>query len=175
MLQPEIKVGIFYASTTGHTEEIAHRIAQFLGRSASLHDIAREGVAALPQYRYLILGIPTWDFGQKQENWAEHWAELEVMDFHQVKVVLFGLGDQIGYGEWFVDALADLADLLQVRGAELLVPWSVEGYSFEASRALTEDGQHFVGLALDQDCQAAETDERLHTWLSRVCHAFQAG
>ncbi|WP_036508686.1 MULTISPECIES: flavodoxin [Nitrincola] len=166
-------IGIFYASTTGNTEDVAHLIAEQLGDVAHLHDIAHEGVSALGNYPCLILGIPTWDFGELQEDWAEHWQALQNMSFVGKRIALFGLGDQIGYGEWFVDAMGMLADVLLERGGELVAPWSVEGYSFEASKALNADGTHFVGLALDEDGQHAETAERVALWLDEVCKAFE--
>lgn len=168
-----VDIGIFYASTTGNTEDVAHLIAEHLGDSAHLHDIAHEGVSALEGYRYLILGIPTWDFGELQEDWAEHWDALQAMSFAGKRIALFGLGDQIGYGEWFVDAMGLLADVLQAKGGELVAPWPVEGYSFEASKALNAAGTHFVGLALDEDGQHAETAERVSEWLDKVCKAFE--
>lgn len=168
-------VGIFYASTTGNTELVAEKIAVMLADRAQLHDIATEGLAALPVYQQVIMGIPTWDFGELQEDWASLWDTLGQMDLSGVQIALFGLGDQIGYGEWFQDAMGSLHDLLRDCGAQMLGYWPVEGYNFEASKALTDDGQQFVGLALDEDGQSGQTDERLEKWLSEVCNAFQAG
>ncbi|MBR9829762.1 MAG: flavodoxin FldB [Oceanospirillales bacterium] len=168
------KIGLFYASTTGNTEQIADQIAAMLPARISLHDIAVEGVAAMSQYSCLIMGIPTWDFGELQEDWDEHWDALAAQDLGGKRVALFGLGDQLGYGEWFQDAMGLLYQQLQTSGAEVVVTWPVEGYQFEASRALAEDGRHFVGLALDEDGQHGETEERLQTWLPQVVTAFDA-
>lgn len=46
--------------------------------------------------------------------------------------------------------------------------WPNQGYEFEASKALTEDGSHFVGLALDEDSQYDLSDERIATWIEQV-------
>jgi flavodoxin II len=170
----EAPIGIFYASTTGNTELVAEKIAVILGSRARLHDIATEGLTAMPAYKHLIMGIPTWDFGELQEDWAALWDVLGQMDLKGAQIALFGLGDQIGYGEWFQDAMGALHDLLRDAGARMLGYWPVDGYDFEASKALTEDGQYFVGLALDEDGQSGQTDERLDKWLAEVCNAFQA-
>ncbi|QEW08634.1 flavodoxin FldB [Nitrincola iocasae] len=170
----EEPIGVFYASTTGNTELVAEKIAELLAGRARLHDIAVEGLVAIPAYKYMIMGIPTWDFGELQEDWAVHWDALGQMDLSGVQIALFGLGDQIGYGEWFQDAMGALHDLLRNTGAQMLGYWSVEGYDFEASKALTEDGQQFVGLALDEDGQSGLTDERLQKWLVDVCNVIQA-
>lgn len=174
-MRDETTIGIFYASTTGNTEDVVAQIAADLTRKGLpfvLHDIASEGVEAMNHHARMIMGISTWDFGQLQEDWQMSWSALESLDFSGCKVALFGLGDQVGYGEWFVDAMADLNALLLSRGAEIQVPWPVEGYSFEASRALTEDGRFFVGLALDEDGQSGETEARLQLWLPQVCKAL---
>jgi len=166
-------IGLFYASTTGNTEMVAEQIAALEPERIRLHDIAAEGVAEMARYQHLILGIPTWDFGELQEDWDEHWPLLQATDFSGKQVALFGLGDQIGYGEWFLDAMGALHDLLQSAGAEVVVPWPATGYRFEASKALTADGQHFVGLALDEDGEHGLTEERIRAWLPQVLDAFK--
>lgn len=174
MVESDIQIGVFYASTTGNTEQIAEKIETLLGGAARGHDISKEGFVALKQYTHMIMGIPTWDFGELQEDWLAHWDELIEHSFSGVKVALFGLGDQIGYGEWFQDAMGQLHDQLKSQGAILVGYWPIEGYDFEASKALTDDGRYFVGLALDEDGQAGLTDERLEKWLKDVCNAFKA-
>ncbi|WP_409523420.1 flavodoxin [Nitrincola sp. MINF-07-Sa-05] len=166
------QIGLFYASTTGNTEDVAQLIAERLESLVQLHDIAVEGVAAMQQYSLMIMGIPTWDYGELQEDWQECWQAIAEQDFVGKRVALFGLGDQMGYGEWFQDAMGELHQLLTSIGATLVVPWPVDGYSFEASRALTDDEQYFVGLALDEDGQHGVTEERLDLWLPQVCQAF---
>ncbi|POB69150.1 flavodoxin FldB, partial [Vibrio vulnificus] len=36
----------------------------------------------------------------------------------------------------------------------------------------TEDGSHFVGLALDEDSQYDLSDERIATWIEQVLTEF---
>ncbi len=89
---------------------------------------------------------------------------------HWKRVVLFGLGDQLGYGEWFLDAMGAVNDQVLAAGGQVLVPWPIEGMTLKP-QALTE-GTHFVGLALDEDCQRSETESRLEQWLPRVLTAL---
>lgn len=100
------------------------------------------------------------------------WSELEKLDLHGHQVALFGLGDQLGYSEWFLDAMGLLGELIRARGGELVAPWPVEGYLFEQSRALNAEGSHFVGLAIDEDGQADQTEERITRWVPEVLRAF---
>lgn len=167
------KIGLFYGSTTGNTEDVANLVAEKLGHeSVILHDIAAEGIAAMPEYQTMIMGIPTWDFGEWQEDWEELQDELKSLNLTGCQCALFGLGDQIGYGEWFVDAMGHLHSLLLSRGATLHGYWPVEGYNFEDSKALTEDKKFFVGLAIDEDCQHAETEERVEQWCEQLLTEF---
>ncbi len=165
-------IGLFYASTTGNTETVAQQIVAMAPEQIQLHDIAAEGVSAMSDYSVLILGIPTWDFGELQEDWDEYWQVFAGVDFSGKRVALFGLGDQLGYGEWFLDAMGAVNDQVLAAGGQVLVPWPIEGYDFEASKALTPEGTHFVGLALDEDCQRSETESRLEQWLPQVLTAL---
>lgn len=166
-------IGLFYGSTTGNTADVAERLAQLAGpERVDLYDIAEQGLAGLGLYEYLIFGIPTWDFGEQQEDWLDLWPELDALELAGVRVALFGLGDQIGYGEWYLDAMGMLHDKLVQQGAVAVGYWPNEGYEFDASRALTADGSHFVGLALDEDSQRSETDARLALWVPQVLAAF---
>ncbi len=165
-------IGLFYGSTTGNTEAVAQQIAQLIGDRVDLHDVAREGVVAALAYERLIMGIPTWDFGELQEDWEANWDALAQLDFSGRKVALFGIGDQLGYGEWFLDAMGRLGELICARGGELVGYWPVEGYTFEASKAVTPEGTHFVGLALDEDGQASQTEARIAAWVPQVLAVF---
>lgn len=166
-------IGLFYGSTTGNTEDVAERIAAGIGHArVKLHDIAAEGTVNMPAYQYLIIGIPTWDFGELQEDWCDAWTELDELDFSGISCALFGLGDQIGYGDWYLDAMGALHDKLVSRGARMLGYWPVEGYSFDASKALSQDQSQFVGLALDEDSQSELSAERIARWLPQVLGEF---
>ncbi|MEH6577543.1 MAG: flavodoxin FldB [Amphritea sp.] len=167
-------IGLFYGSTTGNTEDIAEKIAAEIGHDrVKLHDIAAEGTINMQDYQYLIVGIPTWDYGELQEDWSDVWAELDELDLEGINCALFGLGDQIGYGDWFLDAMGALHDKLVSRGARMLGYWSVEGYSFDVSKALTQDQTQFVGLALDEDSQSDQSAERIEKWLPAVLAEFE--
>ncbi len=163
-----MSIGIIYGSTTGNTEHVAALIAAKIGDAAVLHNIVDLGISGIEDYQVCIFGIPTWDFGELQEDWLDCWDELLKLNLVGKPCAIFGLGDQIGYGEWFLDAMGALHTLLVDSGAKLAGYWPNEGYKFEASKALTPDGRYFVGLALDEDSQAAESEERIDEWLKML-------
>lgn len=168
-----MKIALFYGSTTGNTEDVAERIQLIMGAArVELLDVTEESINQAEAYEALILGIPTWDYGEIQSEWEDIWDEIDGVDLTGIKVAIFGLGDQIGYGEWFLDAMGLLHDKVVGQGAEIVGHWPVEGYDFEASKALTDDKTHFVGLALDEDSQHELTDERLSRWCQQVATEF---
>ena len=166
-------IGLFYGSTTGNTESCAEMIASQIGNDrVAMFDLAADGVDQLADYQYLILGMPTWDYGELQEDWSDVWAELDDIDLSGKTCALFGLGDQIGYGEWFLDAMGALHDKLVSRGATMVGYWPVAGYTFDESKALTGDQSRFVGLALDEDGESDKTEARINTWVRQVLSEF---
>merc|ERR1712065_99848 len=141
------KIGLFFGSDEGNTEGVAEKIQSCLGGNVvDVHDIADVTQLDFDDYELLILGIPTWDFGQIQSDWEEFWPTLETMDFSGKTVALFGLGDQFGYGDFFLDAMGMLHDLISAAGAEIVGHWPADGYEFDASKAYIKSENCFVGL-----------------------------
>jgi flavodoxin I len=159
-----ITIGLFFGSTTGNTEDAARQIQAALGEDlVSVQDVGQAKADTMKAYDVLIFGTSTWGCGEPQDDWARFEPELEKIDWSQKRVALFGLGDQYGYGDTFVDAMGMLYEALVAQGAEVIGQWDGPGYEFTASRAF-RDGQ-FVGLALDADNQPDMTAERVEQWV----------
>ncbi|MDZ7924182.1 MAG: flavodoxin [Marinagarivorans sp.] len=164
-----INIGLFFGSDEGNTQAIAGRIAERLGvENVDVYDIADVTQADFERYSHIILGISTWDFGQIQSDWEEFWGDVESIDFSGKTVALFGLGDQFGYGNFFVDAMGMLHDVVKQQGANIVGHWPIAGYEFEASKALIKGQDCFVGLAIDEDQQSALSDARLDAWCAQI-------
>lgn len=164
-----MKVGLFYGSSTCYTEMAAEKIRDILGEDlVDLHNIKDAPPQLMEQYDVLILGIPTWDFGEIQEDWDAVWPQLASLNLSGKLIALFGMGDQLGYGEWFLDALGYLHDVLAPRGATFIGYWPTKGYEFTSPKALTADGKHFVGLALDEVNQYDLSETRLQQWCEQI-------
>ncbi len=166
-------IGLFYGSSTCYTEIAAEKIRELMGwEKVDVFDIASTPVSHMANYRYLILGIPTWDYGELQEDWEAVWDDLDDLDLSGIRVALYGLGDQEGYPQWFQDALGFLWAKVVNQGATAVGQWPVTGYRFEGSRALTADGRHFVGLALDEESEFELSEGRLEHWCRQVLVEF---
>lgn len=167
------KLGLFFGSDEGNTEGVSYRIQQRLGEDVvDVYDVADVTQLEFAQYDRIILGIPTWDFGQIQSDWEEFWGDVTEIDFTGKTVALFGLGDQFGYGDFFLDAMGMLHDVVEQAGAKIVGHWPTEGYEFDASKAEIPDSDLFVGLALDEDQQPELTTERLNRWCAQIHREF---
>jgi len=164
-----MKIGLFYGSTTCYTEIVAEKIQAIIGAElVELFNIKDKPLSLCLDYDFIIFGISTWDYGELQEDWESIWDDINQLDLSNKIIAIYGMGDQIGYTEWFQDALGMLHDQAKAQGASLIGYWPNQGYEFEASKALTEDESQFVGLPLDEDSQYKLTDERLDTWCEQI-------
>ena len=91
-----------------------------------------------------------------------------VNDSANRQTLLYGMGDQLGYGEWFLDALGMLHDKLITKGVKFVGYWPTEGYEFTSDKPVIADGQLFVGLALDETNQYDLSDERIQAWCEQI-------
>ncbi len=130
-------------------------------------------------YDVLILGSPTYGDGElpglscgnQTEGWEEFLPTLAGADFSGKTIALYGLGDQEGYPDNFVDAIGMIYDAFGDCGAKFIGFTHNEGYTFNRSKALMDD--KFVGLVLDEDNQKTLTEMRLNDWLSEISSAWK--
>lgn len=161
-------VGIFFGSDTGNTEAVAQMIQNELGNQlVEVKDIANSTKEEIAEYSLLLFGIPTWYYGEAQCDWDDFFPELEDIDFTDKLVAIFGCGDQEDYAEYFLDAMGQLGEIVENKGAIIVGNWSTEGYEFEASKALVDD-DHFIGLGIDEDRQPELTEARVKEWTKQI-------
>lgn len=164
-----MKIGLFYGSSTCYTEMAAEKIREILGEElVDLHNLKDVEPAKMAEYDILILGIPTWDFGEIQEDWEAIWDQLPTLDLNGKIIAMYGMGDQLGYGEWFLDALGMLYHRLLPLGVQFIGFWPIEGFEFTSPKPLSADGQYFVGLALDEVNQYDLSEQRLQDWCDQI-------
>ena len=166
-----MSTALFYGTTTGNTGDVAEKVQQHLS-DVELFDVADSPLEILESYQKIIFAIPTWDYGEVQEDWQEIWDEVDQIDFSGKTLAFIGLGDQYGYAEWFVDAMGMLHDKVVAKGATIVGHWPTNGYEFDESKALTADKQFFIGLAIDDDCQNELSDERIEQLCQQVSLEF---
>ena len=157
------EVKVIYGSSTGNTESAAAMIAAAFGVEAvNISEVQPDDFEA----SLLILGCSTWGLGELQDDWAARIAMLERIDLSGRKVAVFGLGDQRGFSDTFVDAMGILAGKAKECGAELVGETSSDGYAFSMSAA-EKDGK-FCGLALDDNNEPEKTPRRIALWVEQL-------
>jgi flavodoxin I len=162
------KIGLFYGSDTGFTEEIVSDIIKLWDSpNLDVFEGSSLSIEKFNNYEILIIGLSTWYDGDLQSDWESFYDDFKTIDFTNKTVAIFGLGDQIGYPEYFVDGIGIIAEVIFNNGGNLIGFWPIEGYRFTESKALYND-QFFYGLAIDEDNQPELTQPRLEKWIKKV-------
>lgn len=165
------KIGLFWGSDTGKTEEAAGLIAKAIGEDqVDMYDIGDVSKDDIAKYKFLILGISTWNEGDMQSAWEDFFPTLDEIDLKGKTIALFGMGDQSGYPETFQDAMGDLHDKVVERGAKVVGKWPTDSYDFDESKAAHDN--MFVGLALDDDNEDDLTEGRVKKWVEQIKPEF---
>ena len=174
------RIGLFFGTDTGKTRKVAKMIKKLFDDEtmAKPLNVNRAVAEDFSNYDYLILGTPTLGEGLlpglsaecENESWEEFLPQLEDQDFTGKTIAIYGLGDQVGYADEFVDAMMEIYDFFSEKGAKLVGTWPTEGYEFDHSEAILDD--KFVGLALDLDNQQNLTEERLNNWIQSISGDF---
>ena len=169
-----MRIKLIYGSDTGNTELVTTDLVKLLDKD----DIEVVTVDKITEkdwesHIYYLLGIPTWYDGELQSDWEDYFEEFKKINFTGKKVAIFGLGDQIGYDEWFCDGIGILGKVVIENGGKLLgYTQKDSSYDFDESLALADDSTLY-GLALDEDNQPELTNERLKKWVIQIKNEFQ--
>jgi len=165
------KTAIIYSFNTRKTGKIATQVQEQFNdpdiEMLNAEDITEEGFLACDR---IIMGVPTWFDGELPNYWDEFVPALEDMDLSGKKIALFGLGDQKGYPENFLDGVGIMAGILEAQCATLVGFTSIEGYEFEDSRAQRDD--QFTGLAIDYENQGSMNKQRIAAWVEQLQNEF---
>ena len=165
------KTAIIYSYNTKKTSKIATLIQEGFNDPA-IEMINAEEITedTFLSFDHIIMGVATWFDGELPNFWDEFVPALEEMDLTGKKIALFGLGDQKGYPENFLDGVGIMGEILEEQGADLVGFTSSEGYEFESSRALRND--QFMGLAIDYENQVSMNIQRVAAWIDQLRKEF---
>jgi len=159
------KIGIFYGSTEGNTEEVAEKVQKALG-NADVHNVDSATADDLADYDTLIFASSTWEIGELQEDWESFIDVLDDVDFGGKKVSYIGVGDADGYPDTFVDAIGMIHERIADSGAKFFGAWPTDDYTFDESKGVV-DGK-FLGLVIDEDNESNKTDGRIAAWVKQI-------
>ncbi|MEM1328617.1 MAG: flavodoxin [Bacteroidota bacterium] len=164
----DIKVGLFFGSDTGTTEAITEDFKELWTMTdLEVIEACDMKVAHYAPFDFIFLGLPTWYDGDLQSDFEDFFDDFKTIDFTNKIVAMYGLGDQYGYDEYFVDGLGILGKVILKNGGKIIGHWPIEGYEFSESKGQFND-THFYGLAIDEDNQMELTQKRLEAWVKQV-------
>lgn len=157
------KIGIFYGSTTGDTEDLAMSLARELkDYDVDVYNIASASKADIQSHDNLIFASSTWGLGELQSDWLDFIDKLAEVDFKDKKVAFVGTGDQEMYPDTFVDAIGIIYEEIKDSAAEFVGQYPVESYDFDDSKAVIDS--KLIGLAIDNGNQSDLTEKRIKEW-----------
>lgn len=158
--------GIFYASATGTTADIARRIAKALGvADADVHDVADTAPDRLGDYDTIIIGSSTYGSGDLEDDMVDFLDGAAALSLKGKKVAVFGCGDE-SMSDTFCDAVGTIYKRLEGTGATMIGEFPATGYTFDASTAA--DGATMVGLVIDEVNHPELTDGRIARWTEQI-------
>ena len=163
------KTALIYWPKKGNVENTAAKLAAYFDtNSIDVFTISEVEVDKLPEYDFIIIGGSTIGADNWEDvhttKWYSFFEKLKGISLQGKKAAIYGLGDQILYPEHYVDGMAIIRDEFKAAGAEIIGAWPVEGYEHTDSKS--QEGDHFIGLALDDDHQAELSDERIEKWVA---------
>lgn len=165
------KTAIIYSYNTQKSKKVAEKVMAAFGETeieaVNAEDLTKE---VFENFDNFIISAPTWFDGELPNYWDEFIPDLEEMDLSKKSFAIFGLGNQKDYPENYCDAIGILAEVLEECGARIVGHTSLEGYTYESSRA--QRGDIFVGLPLDQENQARLTADRVNKWVVQLKKEF---
>lgn len=160
------KIGIYYGSTTGNTQDVAEEIAKKLNiPTEDIHDVAKADTN-FSSYDIILFGSSTMGFGDLQDDWEYYIEKVGKADLEKKTVALFGCGDSSSYSDTFGDAIGKIYQTIKDKGCKIIGEVETEGYTFEESEAVIDN--KFVGLLVDNDNEANMTDERISKWIEKL-------
>ncbi|MEA5412003.1 flavodoxin FldA [Synechococcus sp. BA-120 BA3] len=164
-------ITIFFATSTGKTEDIAQRLASLLGCPTQLSDVdSLSSAQDFCRADAMVCCVPTWNTGadscRSGTAWDSYVETIPELNLAGRPVAILGLGDSSSYSDYFCDAMEELHSAFQKTGARMVGSVPVDGYTFNASKSVING--RFCGLPIDEDSEPDLTDERLHAWAEQL-------
>lgn len=168
---------MFYGPLGGSTEKVAKKVAAALGiENVDLVAVKSAKATDVEKYENVIFGLSTvgketWDADKSASDWDVFLPEIEKINYSNMVVAMFGLGDQITYNHHFVDALGIVGEKIMKKGGKVIGHVPTTGYDFTDSMAVIDN--KFIGLPVNEDFEPEMTDERIKNWVAIIKPMFK--
>lgn len=163
-----MKTAVFYATTTGTTQEVAQKIAKAMGVADSdVFNVDNAGIDKFADYEMLIIGSPTYGSGEVQDDWLDVLDGVGALNLNGKTVAVFGCGDE-NMSDTFCNAVGILYDAFKKTGAKMVGSFNTFPYEFDDSAAVPVEGAGAVGLLIDEVNHPEATDKRIAEWTDEL-------
>ena len=169
---------IFYSPEGGNVNRVAIKLREIIGNDkVDLFPVREVEPGDLNKYSQIIfigstVGADHWSNDPVLNEWPEFFRKIAEISFEDKKAAIVGLGNSVLYPQHFADGMAHLYKNIKEKNAKISGFVSAEGYTFEDSEALNDEG-FFCGLPLDEDNEEELTAERLEKWVSKLKPDFE--
>ena len=90
------KIGLFYGSDTGVTDDVTRDFITFWeDDNLEVMEIGDATIEDFEKHEKLILGLPTWYDGDLQSDWEAFFFDFQTINFKDKTVAIYGFGEQI--------------------------------------------------------------------------------
>ena len=162
-----MSIKLIYGSDTGMTEDMCGIVEREFDQIDEVVEVSEMKEDDWSSHNVFMIGLSTWYDGDLVSAWEDYFDEFKTKDFSNKTFCLFGLGDQEGYAEYFIDGVGMLAEVIIENGGTIIGNWSTEGYDYEESKGEINK-EMFYGLALDEDNQDELSEERISQWIVQL-------
>lgn len=160
------RIGVFYGSTTGNTEQVAHLIAENLGvADTDVHDVAKSAPSDVAPYDVLIFGASTWGDGDLQDDMHDFLDGLSSLDLKGKTAAVFGCGDE-SMSDTFCNGVDAIYKAVSKTGAEMTGAFDASVFDFNHSDAV--EGGIAEGLLIDNMNHEDLTADRVKRWCDEI-------
>ena len=161
-------VGLFYGSDTGNTENIAKMIQKQLGNDLiDIRDICPKVAKKILKHTISYFSVFRLGITVKHKLTGMIFSQRQKKSILQINSQVFS-AVAIKKTMLIISVMLSAPCVTsQNRTAQSLWVTGQLGYTFEASKALLEDGT-FIGLCIDEDRQPELTAERVEKWCKQI-------
>lgn len=172
------KTAVFYSPVGGSVDSVAHMLGELIGNNkVDLIPVKEVEIGDIDKYNQIILagstvGTDHWNNKVIVDEWPGFFNLIKEISLEKKKLAIVGLGNGVLYPSHFADDMAVLYEGILKQNAKVYGFVDAEGYDFEDSEALNDDGL-FCGLAIDEDNEPELTKQRLEKWILQLEADFE--
>ncbi|XRB02103.1 flavodoxin [Pycnococcus provasolii] len=173
-------VGVFYTTGSRTTLKTAEKVVALLNSDSHNEKVNASIVNVresqdFEEFECLVLGMPSYKWGEDPNEFPSA-LEFDTiqpppgdpLDLMGKKCAMFGTGDRVGYGDYYIEGLARVWRMLDMRGATLVGKVDASGFEEAVQRSRAIVNGKFLGLPVDDNDEPEEREAAIEAWVAQV-------